>query len=130
MKYVFLFLFFVLSLHADNIRWFGSYDLAHQEVLKTHKLLMVFLIEKKCPDSKKMLSTTFMDKEILKIVNKNFVCALITKDQDETYPIELLYTLEYPAIFFLDKYELFIGKNIFGYIDSQSFKKHLNLYFN
>ena len=126
MKYIFIFLILLTSLQADNIRWYANFDKAHQQALKENKILMVFLIKDQCLDCKKMLSSTFMDKEVVKVVNKKFICTLITKDQSSTYPIELLYTLQYPAIFFLDSNELFSGKNIFGYIDSNKFKKYIS----
>ena len=69
-----------------------------------------------------------MNQPYLNKVDDLFVSVLITKGQKETYPIEMLYTMTYPSVFFLDAQELFVGENIFGYIDSETFEKHLNLY--
>jgi thioredoxin-related protein len=129
MKYLLIVLFlFATSLSAQNIRWYADFDAAHQEAIKENKMLMVLLIEKKCSECKKILKTTFMNPENIKKVNELFVCALVTKGQSKTYPIEMLYTTTYPAIFFLDKQELFVGENIFGYIDAKTFEKHLNFF--
>lgn len=128
-KYILYLILLTLSLPAENIRWHGNYDIAHAQALKENKMLMVLLIEQKSPECYKMLSTTFMNQVYNKKINSLFVSVLITKGQKETYPIEMLYTLEYPSIFFLDKNELFIGKTLFGYISPDKFNTYLNLYF-
>ena len=97
--------------------------------VKERKILMVLLIEKECFECDETLSKTFRNDSCVELVNELFVSALITKGQKETYPIEMLYTLDYPAIFFLDDQELFVADSIFGYIDSETFVKRLNLYF-
>lgn len=129
MKHLIFIFFFIISVHAHNLSWYGSYETAHKEALKKHKMLMVLLVEKDCPNCNKILSTTFMNQPYLNKVDDLFVSVLITKGQKETYPIEMLYTMTYPSVFFLDAQELFVGENIFGYIDSETFEKHLNLYF-
>ena len=128
-RYIIYLILLTLSLSAENIRWFSNYDSAHTQALKENKILIVLLIKKESPQSYKMLSTTFMNQDYNKKINSLFVSVLITKGQKETYPIEMLYTLEYPSIFFLDKNELFIGKTLFGYISPDKFNTYLNLYF-
>ena len=129
MRFILLIFLFVLSIHAQNITWHSDFEQAHKEALKNDKMMMILLIKKDSIDCSNMLSNTFMNKPYNKKINKLFVSVLLTKGQKETYPIEMLYTMEYPAIFFLDKQELFIGENIFGFIDSEKFQNHLNLYF-
>jgi len=114
-------------LNAEHIRWYSNYDRAHQAALKEKKLLMVLLIEEECPLCHKMLHTTFMNQKYIKEINDMFVSVLVTKDQKESYPIEMLYTMRYPSLFFLNNQELFIGKNIYGYTDPDAFEKHLKL---
>jgi len=128
-KYLFILLLFNISLYASHIQWYSNYENAHNEALKENKTLMVFLIKKNCLECRKMLENTFMHQKYIDEVNKNFISVIITKVQENSYPIEMLYTMTYPALFFLNKEELFVGENLFGYINPKSFKKHLDLYF-
>ena len=128
MKYLILILFCV-SLKAEYISWQSNYDEAHQEALKENKMLMVLLIEDECADCHKILRTTFKDKEYIKRINELFVTVLVTKGQKGSYPIEMLYTMTYPSVFFLNSKELFVCENIFGYINPEAFQMHLDLNF-
>lgn len=119
-------LLFAAVLQAEHISWQGSYDQAHQKALKENKLLMVLLIDENCPLCHKMLCTTFMDQPYIKKINEKFVSALVRKGQKESYPIEMLYTLEYPSVFFLNGEELFVGENIYGYADAEMFGELLD----
>ena len=128
MRYIKFLIILSLSLSAENIRWHYHFDTAHAQALKENKALMILLIERESPECYKMLTTTFKNQDYNKKINSLFVSILITKGQKATYPIEMLYTTEYPAIFFLDKNELFIGENLFGYISPSKFNAYLDLY--
>ncbi len=126
---IFLLLITLLSLlQAEHIRWYGSYDKARQEALKENKLLMVLLIEEECDLCQKMLRTTFINQPYINELNEKFVSVLITKGQKESYPIEMLYTMTYPSLFFLNSEELFVAENIFGYVNPEVFTKYLKLH--
>ena len=129
MKYIIYIILLTLSLSADNIRWQSNYDTAHAQALKENKTLMVLLIEKNSSECYKMLSTTFMNQDYNKKINSLFISVLITKGQKGTYPIEMLYTIEYPTLFFLDKNELFIGETLFGYISPDKFRTYIDANF-
>jgi len=129
MKYILYLILLTLSLSADNIRWHSNYDTAFTQALKEDKMLMVLMIEEDSLACYKMLSTTFMNQNYNKKINSLFISILITKGQKDTYPIEMLYTMEYPALFFLDKNELFVGETIFGYISPTELKAYLDLHF-
>ena len=131
MKSLFMaFVFFLASLEAQNISWYGDFEQARQKAIEERKTLMVLLIKKECFACDEILSKTFRSDSVVERVNELFVSVLISEGQKGTYPIEMLYTMEYPAVFFLDNQELFVGKNIFGYLDSDEFVKRLNLYFS
>lgn len=115
----------VTLLHAEHVRWYGSYEKAYQEAVKEKKLLMVLLTKEACPASQKMLRTTFKDQPYIRSVNERFVSVIVTKGQKESYPIELLYTMSYPSLFFLNSEELFAGDTLFGYIDPETFARYL-----
>jgi thioredoxin-related protein len=129
MKLLIIIAFFLISLvQAEHIRWRASYDKAHQEALKENKLLMVLLVKDNCEPCSKILATTFRDQSYIKKINEKFVSVIVKKGQKQSYPIEMLYTMIYPALFFLNSKELFISENIFGYINPEAFKNHLNLH--
>ena len=120
-------LLFILSLilHADHVRWQGDFEKAREEAIKEKKELMVFLMTPKCPECMKMLRSTFMNQNYIADINRGYIAVLVTKDQKQSYPIELLYTLEYPAIFFLDTQEIYTKEVLFGYIKPETLEKHL-----
>ena len=122
-----LLLLFILSLmlHADHVRWQGNFEKAREEAVKEKKELMVFLITPDCPDCIKMLRTTFMDQKYIAYINQNYIAVLVKKDQKQSYPIELLYTLEYPALFFLDTQEIYTKEALSGYIKPETLEKYL-----
>ncbi|MCX6051679.1 MAG: DUF255 domain-containing protein [Campylobacterales bacterium] len=129
MKFFFILLLFLnVSLNAETIKWNSNYEEAHKEALKENKILMVLLMESNSKECDKILTTTFKEQEYIKKINELFVSVLITKGQKESYPIEMLYTMTYPSIFFLNTQELFVGNNIYGYISPEAFKIHLKLY--
>ena len=98
-------LFLVLSVEAEHVRWFGNFEKAHQEALKTDKFLFVLLVEE---FDSMLLKKSFMNQSYIKELNEKYISVLIKKDQKESYPIEMLYTTEYPSVFILDKHELYI----------------------
>ncbi len=124
-----LFLLFLLPvvLQADHVRWQGDYEKARETALKEKKFLMVLLIEDECPACMKMLSTTFRDQLYITSINENYISVLVRRGQKESYPIEMLYAIEYPSVFFLDAKEIFDREPITGYADPATFKKHLDL---
>lgn len=128
-RYLFIILFFSIILQANHIQWNSSYENAHRKALKEDKILMVFLIQKDRPESQKMLKSTFLNQNYIDKVNEKFISVIVTKGQKSSYPIEMLYTMTYPTLFFLNKEELFIGTNLFGYISPNRFQKHLDLCF-
>ena len=118
-------LFLVATLHAEHVQWQGDYEKARLQALKTHKKLMVFLMEKECTKCTEMLRTTFQDQKYIQQINQDYISVLVLRDQKGSYPIELLYTLEYPTLFFLDTKENYIYKALRGYADAETLKMYL-----
>jgi len=125
MKSFFFIILVVISLHAEHVQWWANYDAAHQEALKTGKLLMVLLVENNCSSCDKILEITFLNQPYISTINKKYVSVIVKKGQKQSYPLEMLYSMTYPAIFFLNQEELFVGENIFGYIRPDEFEEHL-----
>ena len=122
-------LFLLLALnfvsHAEHVRWQGNFEQAREEAVKEKKELMVLLITPECYTCTKMLRITFMNQKYIAYINRHYVSVLVQKNQKESYPIELLYTLEYPALFFLDTQEIYTKEALFGYIKPKTLEKHL-----
>ncbi len=120
-----LLLLLVMMLQADHVRWQGDYEKARLTAKLEQKELLVMIIDSECSACVKMLRTTFMDQRYIAYINKNYVAVLINKGEKQSYPIELLYTLVYPALFFLDTHEIYTKDALFGYITPETFEHHL-----
>ena len=97
-------------IHALSIE--HSYEKAHQKALQEKKVLIVFLTKKGCKHCNKELQKILHNKKLHHIIEKKAIFLIVLNTQKETYPIEMLYTDTYPAIFFLDKNELFTCKRL------------------
>lgn len=127
MKFFLFFLIVIVSsVNAEHVQWRANYDTAHQEALKENKLLMVLLVDDNCLLCNKMLENTLMNQPYIEKINEKFVSVIVKKGQKESYPLEMLYSMIYPAIFFLNQEELFVGKNIFGYMTPDALNDHLD----
>ena len=107
------------ALHAAAVSWHGEYDRALEQAVKENKPIMVLLIKPDDPVNRKLLATAFRDQPYVETINRHFVSVLITEGTKSSYPIELLYTLTYPALFFLTPHELFLSDPIFHPIDTR-----------
>ena len=125
MRLLILITMLLSTLYANHIAWQGDFDKAHQIALKEDKKIMVLLIKKDCVECIETIKTTFINQTYIDKVNKEFISVLITKDQRKSYPIEMLYTFQYPSLFFLDSKELFICKPMRGEITPNKFKNYL-----
>jgi len=126
MKILFFIFLINLNLFADHINWYPDFEDAHTQALKLNKKVMVLLIKKECQECDDALKNAFMNQDYIAKVNEKFVSVIITKGQKNSYPIEMLYTNEYPALFFLDKFELFSCDVLSGRITPKSLKTHLD----
>jgi len=115
MRLFILLLLTVIALEANNVWWHSNFDEAHHKAVKNSKNLMVFLIEKDSPYNKNILINTFMNKDYIDTINEEYISVIVTKDQRSAYPIELLYTIEYPSVFFLNNLEIYLCKPLRGH---------------
>ena len=125
MRFWLLFVSLIALLQAEHVQWQGDFEKARAQAVKENKGLMVFLINGNDKVAMQMLTQNFRDQTYIACINKNYVSILIQKDQSSSYPIELLYTLEYPSLFFLDTHELFTKETLIGYVSAQTLEKHL-----
>ena len=125
MRFLIFVTLLILTLNASHVSWYGNFDKAHQAALKENKKLMVLLIEKDCKSCQEAIKTTFINQPYIKEINDSFISVIVTKNQKESYPIEMLYTFVYPTLFFLDNRELFVCKPIRGEITPDKLKSYL-----
>jgi len=125
MRFFFLIALLLSILYANHVSWQSNFDKAHIQALKENKKLMVLLVKKSCKSCKDTIKTTFMNQKYIDEINSKFVSVLVTKDQKNNYPIEMLYTLTYPSLFFLDNRELFVCEPIRGEVTPERVKNHL-----
>ena len=125
MRSSFVLLALLTTLYAEHVRWQGDYEKARLQAQEEKKEMLVMLMKPECSACMKMLRSTFMDQGYISYINQNYVAVLITKGQKQSYPIELLYTLEYPALFFLDSHEIYTKDALFGYIPPKTLEYHL-----
>lgn len=118
---------FVSTLNADYIKWFYNYDIGHKEALKLEKPILLFLKDDGSDESVKMFQMTFSNKKVIELINQKFVSIQLPKGSDQ-FPLELYYTLEFPALFFATRYEILFGDIVTGYIDSGKLIKMIDKY--
>jgi len=126
MRVALVVLLFVVLLNAEHVRWQGDFEKAREEAVAENKELMVLLISEQCVACMQMLTTTFLDQPYIAYLNQNYVAVLVRKGQRHSYPIELLYTLEYPTLFFLDQEESYTKEALHGYISPKALQVHLD----
>jgi len=130
-KILFALWLITLSINADHIHWLGNYDKALQKAQKEYKPLMVLLVKKECSPCNNVIKDSFMEQEYVKHLNQKFVSVIVTYEGRESYPIELLYSTNFPTLFFVNSQtETFLAKPLYGeMIDENTIEKVLKLLF-
>ncbi len=122
------FIFFMLAtatfLYGDTIRWHGSFEMALAASQKSQKPIFVVLVERGCDECRELFTEVLIQRRIVEIVNAKTVPVIVTKE-NEDHPIELLYTLDYPALFLLSPQEVLLKSPLTGRIDADLLEKEL-----
>ena len=104
-----------LFLSANFVNWLGDYDLAHQKALKEHKPMLVLVVKKNDPLSSHIIKNSFMNQDYVDKINSKMVPVIVTHEGVLSYPIEMYYTTEFPALFFVDSSrETFLKAPLYG----------------
>jgi len=114
MKLLAVFSLLTFSLFSQTLSWRGDYSTAHQEALGTHRSLLVLVV--KCDDERthRILREVFMDQPYIDKLKKRVVSVMVPYEGSTSYPIEMFYTTEFPALFLVDEKELFLHKPLYG----------------
>ena len=114
LKYLILWLL-PLLLSANFVKWLGNYDDAHQKALKENKPLLVLVVKKNDPLSSTVIKNSFMDQTYVDSINAQTVPVIVIYEGKLSYPREMYYTTEFPALFFVDsKREVFLKDPLYG----------------
>ena len=114
LKYLILWLL-PLLLSANFVKWLGNYDVAHQKALKENKPLLVLVVKKNDPLSSTIIKNNFMDQTYVDTINTETVPVIVTYEGKLSYPREMYYTTEFPALFFVDSSkETFLSEPLYG----------------
>ena len=114
LKYLILWLL-PLLLSANFVKWLGNYDDAHQKALKENKPLLVLVVKKNDPLSSTVIKNSFMDQTYVDSINAQTVPVIVIYEGKLSYPREMYYTTEFPALFFVDSSkETFLREPIYG----------------
>jgi len=99
---------------ANSVAWLGSYDKALSQAKKEHKALLI-LLAKRGDSSKNVVAKYFTNKKYVDLIKQRSVAVVLYFDDKTSYPIELLYTREFPTLFLLNSQtETFIKNPLYG----------------
>jgi len=120
-------LLFAVTVHAEHIQWQSDYEAARQKAQKEDKGLLVLLFRSPSEVSQTLIQRSLQEQSYIAYLNRHYVAVIVFADQQRSYPIELLYTLEYPALFFLDAHEIFTHDALSGEITPEHLHRHLGV---
>jgi hypothetical protein len=111
---------------ANSVAWLGSYDKALSQAKKEHKAILI-LLAKRGDNSKKVVAKYFTNKKYVDLINQRSVAVILYFDDKTSYPIELLYTREFPTLFLLNSQtETFTKKPLYAKeIDEKTLEEFL-----
>ncbi len=111
-------------LAGEWVHWLGDYRQALKVSQKTGRPLLVLMVSKDCGGCRKVLTTAFRDTQVAAWVNRHTVPVIVTKEFGN-YPVEMLYTLDYPTLFLMDSEERFLKKPLKGAVEGRSLREWL-----
>lgn len=112
------------KISSRSIKWYGNYEKALLLAKKQNKPIMLFIRKDQCADCQKMFTTTFLNQDYIKMINEKYISIIATYEGKNDYPIEIFYTLNFPATFFIkSKDQSFIIDPLIGYITPKKFRE-------
>ncbi len=123
-----LLLITVTFLNASELKQADSYENAIAQGIKENKIVVLFAHHPQCPYCRKMKSTTLSNKDVIKILNEQFIFITIDLSLDievEDVPMRFL-PKGTPVTFIIDPKNEEKLYSLRGYKDTKSFLKRLN----
>ncbi|MDO8453832.1 MAG: thioredoxin family protein [Sulfurimonas sp.] len=103
MKIFFSLIIFCSIAFCDYIVWQNDFDKVLMQAKKEQKEILLLLLKRDCIRCKTVFSDIFADKEVQEKVNQKYLPVAVFFEENNSYPIELFYTQQFPAIFFVSK---------------------------
>ena len=118
MRSVLILLFLLGSLGRGGsdtfVHWRGDYEAARHEAVQTGKRLLLVLVKKPAV-GRRLLGAIRDDLALSEKISQRCVAVLVTVYAKARYPIELYYTMKFPAVFLVDaKHEIPLGTPCIG----------------
>lgn len=118
MRLLILFLFLSLSLPAESIHWWGSYDQALHAANTSDRRMLVVVVEPRCPACKALIRDLSRNPMIVRRLNRQSINVIVTHDRWRHYPNELYFTTQFPTLFWVDpRDERMVRPPMYGYTD-------------
>ncbi|OHE07846.1 MAG: hypothetical protein A3G74_04360, partial [Sulfurimonas sp. RIFCSPLOWO2_12_FULL_34_6] len=100
---------------GEHVRWQSEYDKTLIEAKKENKELLLLIIKKECEKCKSVFVDIFNKEEIQEKINQKYLAVVVFFENQNSYPVELFYTQQFPALFFVSKKdESFLQTPLFG----------------
>jgi len=111
---------------CEHIKWQNDYEKALMEAKKEKREILLLILKKECAKCKTIFTDIFNSKEIEEKINEKYISAVVFFEDKNSYPIELFYTQQFPALFFVSKEdESFLEEPLFGEFTKEELKKSL-----
>ncbi|ABB44860.1 hypothetical protein Suden_1583 [Sulfurimonas denitrificans DSM 1251] len=121
MRLSFILMIFASLLFGEHIRWQSDFEKTLIEAKKEQKDILLLVLKRDCKDCKNIFRDIFTDKEVTKRVNDKYISIVVFFEAKDSYPVELFYTQQFPALFFVSrKDELFLNAPLFGAFTKES----------
>ncbi|MEA3290371.1 MAG: thioredoxin family protein [Campylobacterota bacterium] len=114
-----------ISLNAQGLKHTTSYKQGLNDALAQNKPMVIFMYGKNCPWCSRMEQTTFSNKNVVELLNKNFIFIAINQNRND-YPKKFI-PKGVPTTYIVDPKSERILNTLMGYKDSKSFLEILKL---
>ncbi|PHS58151.1 MAG: thioredoxin [Sulfurimonas sp.] len=124
--YIYMILLLVTSLGASEIKWAKDYDSGLSDAQKQNKPVFFVSSRHTCRYCIMLQDTTFKNKNVIKVLNKNFI-AIISYSDEKDYIPKSLWQPGTPALWFLLPSGEPMFQPIMGVIKADDFLKAIQI---
>ncbi len=124
--FLYLALLFATTLMASEIDWAKDYKSAIKEAKRFNKPVFFVISRTTCPPCIRLENTTFKDKEVVKILNEDFVSVIAFTDKQDYMPRDLFLGVT-PTLWFLAPDSQPMFQPIRGALDAKNLLEALSV---
>ncbi|WP_345992675.1 thioredoxin family protein [Sulfurimonas sp. HSL-1716] len=126
MKIFLSLMLFAAFAFGGHIQWQSSYDSALAKAKEQNKDILLLLLKKDSPRCKTVFVDIFNKKRVQDEINEKYVAAIAFYEDENSYPIEMFYTQQFPALFFVSgKDETFLTPSLSGHFTKKELLEKL-----